>query len=115
MFPTSTLTLLLLRPQTRPPWGYELLTTYLHSMPVRRTLARLLSQSRQASTSAAVTAVRNVPRRNRELYAALRGLGDAAAPELISPGRLQLALRGLEMDSPWSRVAGSYKHELKIC
>lgn len=52
-----------------------------------------------------VNAGKNVPPRFRELYAALNRVGDVA-PERVNLSRLQLALRGLEVEEPLVRVAG---------
>ena len=48
---------------------------------------------------------KNIPPRFRELYAALNRVGDVA-PERVNLSRLQLALRGLEVEEPLVRVAG---------
>lgn len=58
-----------------------------------------------AASSSVVNAGKNVPPRFRELYAALNRVGDVA-PERVNLSRLQLALRGLEVEEPLVRVAG---------
>jgi hypothetical protein len=50
---------------------------------------------------------RNIPARNKELYALLGELQQTAADQ-ISLSRLQLAQRGLESEVPVIRVAGSF-------
>ncbi|PLB35776.1 uncharacterized protein BDW47DRAFT_133272 [Aspergillus candidus] len=91
------------------------------SLPTRRirtqgaaTTARLSSTWTPPSTAAAaprpVTAssvvhgARHVPPRLRELYGGLSKLNDVA-PEQVNISRLQLALRGLETETPLIRVA----------
>lgn len=59
-----------------------------------------------ASTSA-ITAGRNVPPQFKELHHALSGIKDAAI-EQVNLSRLQLALRGLESETPLIRVAGEW-------
>lgn len=58
-----------------------------------------------AASSSVVNAGKNVPLRFRELCAALNRVGDVA-PERVNLSRLQLALRGLEVEEPLVRVAG---------
>ncbi|CAL5871420.1 uncharacterized protein PFLUO_LOCUS5670 [Penicillium psychrofluorescens] len=59
---------------------------------------------RPLSTSPIVSAGKAVPPRFKELYGALEGVRDAAI-EQVSLSRLQLALRGLESETPLIRVA----------
>lgn len=63
---------------------------------------------RPLSTSPIVSAGKAVPPRFKELYGALEGVRDAAI-EQVSLSRLQLALRGLESETPLIRVAGEYQ------
>ncbi|KAJ6110751.1 hypothetical protein N7486_002986 [Penicillium sp. IBT 16267x] len=62
----------------------------------------ITSSSRPITTS---TAVSTVPPRFKELHDALSGIKDAAI-EQVSVSRLQLALRGLESETPLIRIAG---------
>ncbi|KAJ5191928.1 uncharacterized protein N7498_010913 [Penicillium cinerascens] len=60
--------------------------------------------ARSFTTSSVITAGKTVPPRFKELYDALSGVQDAAIQE-VSISRLQLALRGLESETPLIRVA----------
>ena len=60
---------------------------------------------RQLATSTVVSAGRNVPSRFKELYEALDRVGKTATGQ-VNLSRLQLALRGLESETPVIRVAG---------
>lgn len=72
--------------------------------PARRSdrLISSITSSRPITTS---TAVSTVPPRFKELHDALSGIKDATI-EQVSVSRLQLALRGLESETPLIRVAG---------
>ncbi|KAJ5912755.1 hypothetical protein N7504_001638 [Penicillium tannophilum] len=71
--------------------------------PARRSdrLISSITPSRPITTS---TAVSTVPPRFKELHDALSGIKDAAI-EQVSVSRLQLALRGLESETPLIRIA----------
>lgn len=62
---------------------------------------------RPFTTSPAINPGKTVPPRFKELYDALSGIKDAAI-EQVSISRLQLALRGLESETPLIRIAGEY-------
>ncbi|KAL5359478.1 hypothetical protein BJX96DRAFT_58446 [Aspergillus floccosus] len=62
------------------------------------------TSSRSLATSSVVHGSRHVPPRLRELYDALSQVKDVAA-EQVNLSRLQLALRGLESETPLIRVA----------
>ncbi|KAJ5182524.1 hypothetical protein N7492_000140 [Penicillium capsulatum] len=86
--------------------------TAIASVDTARRAARPLAASspshstpiRLLATNSAITAGKTVPPRFRELYDALSGVKDAAI-EQVSVSRLQLALRGLESETPLVRVA----------
>jgi hypothetical protein len=61
-------------------------------------------------TSSSVITAKSVPPRFKELHAALEGVKDAAL-EQVNLSRLQLALRGLESETPLVRVAGELLFE----
>ena len=65
-----------------------------------------LSFSRPITTSSVIHA-RHVPPRLRELYEALNKI-QGVATEQVNISRLQLALRGLESETPIIRVAGGF-------
>ncbi|KAJ5536110.1 hypothetical protein N7513_009296 [Penicillium frequentans] len=71
--------------------------------PARRSdrLVSSITSSRPITTS---TAVSTVPPRFKELHDALSGIKDATI-EQVSVSRLQLALRGLESETPLIRIA----------
>lgn len=66
------------------------------------------SDQRRLATSSVLNAGRNVPDRFRELYEALDEVKNTA-PEQLSLSRLQLALRGLESETPLIRIAGRWR------
>ena len=63
------------------------------------------NSTRPIITSSTISADRTVPSRFKKLYDALSGVKDASI-EQVSLSRLQLALRGLESETPLIRVAG---------
>lgn len=89
-------------------------STAIAKLDTARRPSRLLPSSststpvpiRPFATTSAITAGKTVPPRFRELYDALGGIKDAAI-EQVSVSRLQLALRGLESETPLIRVAGA--------
>lgn len=77
-----------------------------------RLFSSITTSSRPITTS---TAVSTVPPQFKELHDALSGIKDATI-EQVSVSRLQLALRGLESETPLIRIAGecSYAQLLAI-
>lgn len=71
------------------------------------------STFRAFTTSSVITAGKTVPPRFRELYDALSGVQDAAI-EQVNITRLQLALRGLESETPLIRVAGECLDHVRL-
>jgi len=69
-----------------------------------RLVPSITTSSRPITTS---TAVSTVPPRFKELHDALSGIKEATI-EQVSVSRLQLALRGLESETPLIRIAGEY-------
>lgn len=65
------------------------------------------------ASSSAVNVTRNIPERFAELYKALKSVGDGASNH-VNVSRLQLALRGLETESPVIRVAGMFSDAIEL-
>ena len=81
------------------------------------TSRRQISSQRSAAaptfaSSSAVNATKNVPERFSELYKALKSVGDSAS-NYVNVSRLQLALRGLETETPVIRVAGRWPVDIE--
>ncbi|KAL4896011.1 hypothetical protein BDV59DRAFT_171831 [Aspergillus ambiguus] len=80
------------------------LTTRQSRIPSDGTRLSSWTSNRSLATSSVVHGSRHVPPRLRELYDALSQVKDVAT-EQVNLSRLQLALRGLESETPLIRVA----------
>lgn len=79
--------------------------TALARRPTRAVASSLIIPFRPFTNSSVITVGKTVPPRLKELYDALSGVQEAAI-EQVNITRLQLALRGLESETPLIRIAG---------
>ncbi|EXJ91656.1 hypothetical protein A1O3_00206 [Capronia epimyces CBS 606.96] len=71
---------------------------------VRQTIPSIRRNASTLSSSTAVNATKTIPRRYQELYKALGDVRKKASAQ-VNLSRLQLALQGLESETPTTRVA----------